>query len=418
MTTPVDLTKHANQFDEIEVEERTPIIDLNAINPLSELRDEWQNVSNNQTEYNLNTSANTNDTAYLETVERGQYTPGYQAQIGQGVRIPEKPTGDSKMRWGYYTVDANGDPVNGYYYGVDSTGLFVGKARGGDIKKVYQDSWNRDQLDGTGGGSGGPNPSELVLDLSDGHVFQIEFVYYGYGGIEMQILFDSEDTNAQAVSELVTAHVFQPEAETSIKNTNLPLRQEIVSGGTNNDALDLYTSGRQFSIIGKESTNSRRNGHYRETMAGIDDTKWYAAMSFNIKDGTDIGAIDFGHVIANTVSFTSNPDSTGYRWAVRRGTTPDNPIWENPSSAEDKQDETALKVDVNSADVQDESGNLTGVSIDSGTLAAGEKNKITPNSQGAVGQLNNGEVVTLLFKAVPGGIGDIQDIHFKLDESW
>lgn len=418
-TAPADLERYANQFDELQVEERTSVIELNANSPLSNLREDWQNTTSNQSEHQLSTAANTNDTAYLETVERGNYTAGYQVQTGVGVRVPTEPTGDSEMRWGYYTVDTNGDPLNGFYFGVDADGIFVAKARDGAVEKVRQDSWNRDQLDGTGGGGSGPNPSERTLDLGDGHVFQVEFVYYGYGGIQMQILMDGDlSPDATTASSLVTAHVFQPSGETSIENPNLPLRQEIESGGTANDALDLYVGGRQVSIIGAKGTSGRITGHYRASLSAVDDTKWYAAISFRIKDGTDIGSIDFRHLLIEMQGFSSNPDATAYRWQIRRGTTPDAPTWENPSSAEDNQDETGLKVDVSSADVQDGSGNLTGVNVDSGTLAGGEKNKVTPNTEDIPGQLAGDEVATLLFKAVPGSSGTISDIYFKVRELW
>lgn len=208
--TPANLDKYANQFDEIEVEERTPIIDLLAINPLSELREEWQNTTTMPTEHKISTSANTNDTGYLETEERGQYTSGFQVQSGTGIRLPTAPTGDSIVRWGYYDVDGSGNPQNGFYFGVDSTGIFVARANAGSVEKVYQDSWNRDRLNGDDGSSG-PNPSGLTLDLADGQVFQIEFVYYGYGSIEMQVLVDQTASDQDSNSEIVTVHTFQPD---------------------------------------------------------------------------------------------------------------------------------------------------------------------------------------------------------------
>lgn len=414
---PADLSAYANQFDELRTEERTPIIDINAINPLSDLRDRWKNVTNTETEYHLSTSANTNDLAELRTEERGQYTAGYQVQAGVGVRIPSTPTGDTEMRWGYFETDSNDDPLNGYYFGVDSTGIFVAKVRGGNETKIYQGEWNRDNLNGSEG-TDGPNPSGLTLDLSDGQVFQVEFVYYGYGGIEMQVLMDSAESDSDSASEMVTVHVFQPSGETSIKNTNLPIQQQIASGGSSNDALDLFVGGRQFSIIGKDTTNSRRTWHYRQSLSSVDDTKWYAAISFAIKDSTDIGSIDFSHIIGEIIGFEANPDSTGYKWQIRRGVSLDNPTWENPESAEDKQDETGLKVDTSVADVQDGNGDLTGVHLDGGLLTAGEKNKINVDTEKAVGQVSNSQVVTLLFKALPTQSGTVSDILFKLAENW
>lgn len=81
---------YANQFDDIEVQQRTPIIDLNAINPLSELRENWQNTTSEASEHNLSTAASTDEIAYLETEAHGQYTAGYEAQVGIGVVLSHK----------------------------------------------------------------------------------------------------------------------------------------------------------------------------------------------------------------------------------------------------------------------------------------------------------------------------------------
>ena len=43
--TQLAFDRHSTQFDEIEVAERSQIIDLNAINPLSQLREDWSNAS-------------------------------------------------------------------------------------------------------------------------------------------------------------------------------------------------------------------------------------------------------------------------------------------------------------------------------------------------------------------------------------
>jgi len=111
------LSKYSTHFDELSTEDHDLIIDLNAINPLSELRDEWQNATNTPSEHHLSTSANTDDLAYVKTEERGQYTAGF---------------------WGYFQKDPDtGEITNGFYFGADSTGVFVARADGGTIEKVY-----------------------------------------------------------------------------------------------------------------------------------------------------------------------------------------------------------------------------------------------------------------------------------------
>lgn len=410
---PADLSKYANQFDELRVEERTPVIDLNAINPLSNLRDGWQNASNTATEHKLSTTADTNDLAYLETDERGQYTSGYEVQCGVGIRVPAHPTGDSTVRWGYYESDSNDDPLNGFYFGVDSTGVFVAKVRGGSEDKVYQDSWNTDRLNGDGGATG-PNPSNRTLDLSNGVVTQVEFVYYGYGAVKMQMLLDEGGTE-----EKVTVHTFNVQGKTSIENTNLPLRQEVASGGTSNDALDVFVGGRQFSIIGKRTSNKRVRRVAIDSLS-IDDTKWHHAVSIKLKDGSGgaDGSIDFRHVLSEVFKFTVDVSAERVQWMMRRNTTPDNPSW-NQSPPEIDDDEVAVKYDVNSDDVLDGSGNLTGDFINGDRLASGKKNEPDIRIGTADSRITDGSVFTLLFRVIPASTtSTLNDIVFKWDEDW
>lgn len=399
--------EYSTQFDDLKVQERNPIVDLNAINPLSELREEWQNVTTDATEHNLSTSASTDEIAYLETGSRGQYTAGYEAQAGIGVRIPTNPSKDEVIRWGYYTTDANQDPVDGWYFGVDKDGLFVCEVSNGTKDIVRQQSWSVDVADGDGDAD--ENPSGFDISLSKGNIFQIEFVYYGYGPVNMEILTDDGK---------VRLHQFTHDGTTSVTNTNLPLNAQIDNGSTNSDALDFYVGGRQFSIIGQESTNNRRAGHYLDSISGIDDTKWYAAISFKLKDGTDIGSIDFSHVLCDVINFETDTDNSAYRWQLRRGTTPDNPTWETPTTHVDKQDETAVKVDTNSADVLDGNGDLTGVVVDAGTLSSGGNNKAEIQKADTSGQLSGNDVMTLQFQAVPGSSGTITETFLSWGESW
>jgi hypothetical protein len=278
------LEPYATQFDDIKVEERKPIIDLNAINPVSELRSSAQNVTSDQTEHKLSTAANTNETAYLETKQRGQYTAGYEAQAGIGVRTDSDISNNEVRRWGYYTTDSNGDPLDGWYIGEDS--------------------------------------------------------------------------------------------------------------------------------------NGRRAGHYRDSLSGVDDTQWYPVVSVQIKDGTDIGSIDFSHIIGGVIDFQADTDNTGYRWQVRRGTTPNSPTWETPSTHEDKQDETAMKVDVSSTNIQDGSSNTTGIFVDGGTLSAGGNNPIDIQQEDASGEIVGSEIITVVVQAIPGGSGTITESFVSWEERW
>ena len=402
------LQPYATQFDDIKVQERNPIVDLNAINPLSELRESWQNATSDETEHRLQTTADTDDIAYLTTNERGQYTAGYEAQAGMGVRVPNSPTGDSIIRWGYFTTeDGTQQPKNGWFFGEDSDGVFVAEVRAGDIEKVYQEDWNIDIADGSGDAE--VNPSGFGFRRDKGNIFQVEFVYYGYGPTKMQILTDDFGK--------VNLHKFRHSGQTSVTNTNLPLQAQIDSVSANSDDLDLYVGGRQFSIIGQRTTSARRAGHYVDSYSGIDDTQWYPIMSVQLKDGTDIGSIDFRHVLADILSFETDTDNSSYRWQVRRGAVLDQTTWQTPSSHEDKPDETAMKVDTSATTIDQGSG-ATGVVVDGGTLSSGGNNETNIQGNDPSGQIAGTQVVTLVVRATPGGSGTISETYFNWQERW
>lgn len=397
---------YSTQFDDLQINERVNDIDLNAINPLSNLREVYQNTTTTPTEHKLSTAANVDEVAYISTKKRGQYTAGFQAQAGIGVRIPSNPQNDEVMRWGYFNENGNDNPVNGWYFGVDSNGIFVAETRDKSERKVYQENWNVNTCDGTKDAE--TNPSGFNLRLNKGNIFQIKFVYYGYGPAKMQILTDQGK---------ITVHEFYHDQSTSVENTNLPIAASIVTNGTNSDALDLYVGGRNFSVIGDKSTSERRAGYYRDSLS-VDDTKWYPVISIQVKDGTDIGSYNYSHVIGFLEQFSVNTDATGYRWQVRRGTTPDNPVWETPTTHTDTINETAMKVDTTSTSITDGNGNLTGVFVDGGTLTSGTKNDVTIEEENPSSEITRDSIVTIAVRTVPNSSGTLNSLFTRWIESW
>ena len=400
--------EYSSQFDDVTTVRRDPVIDLNSINPLSKIRETWQNAETEASEHKLTTTAGTNEIAELQTIKKGQYVPGYEAECGMGIRVPSAPERDEEIRWGYYETDTNDEPLNGWYFGVDSDGVFVCETRDGVEDRVYQSDWNVDAADGDGEAT--DNPSEWDIDLSKGNIFQVEFVYYGYGPVKMELLTDDG---------LITLHEFTHDGTTSIKNTNLPITVQVDNNSTDSDAIEAYVGGRQFSVFGPETTNERRAGHYRATLSGVDDTQLYPVMSATIKDGDDFGPVDFEHIIASIVRFEADTDSALYRWQLRVGTQPNDPVWEIPSSHTDTPDETAVKVDVNSTDIQDGSGNETGTFVDGGTLSADSVNNVDVQQKDTSGVIVGGETVTLAVTAVSGvSGGEISESFLVWKERW
>ncbi|WP_430788530.1 hypothetical protein VBD025_01215 [Virgibacillus flavescens] len=230
----------SSQFNELRVAQRTPVIELKSVYGLSDLRDIVETagsgtVTNTTVEYQLSVTTGANDSATLDSAERGRYMPGFAGQAGIGVRIPEPAATDQVFRWGLF------DDENGAYYGQNVTdGIFVAIRRSGSDLIIPQASWNVDSLDGTG-------PSGLSLDLSLGNIFQINFTWYGYGVVEFNIVLQNPANLAQ---EVFTVHRYRPSNETSFADPNLPLRAQIVNSGLT-AAKNIFVGGRQYSIIGK-----------------------------------------------------------------------------------------------------------------------------------------------------------------------
>jgi len=85
----------------------------------------------------------------------------------------------------------------------------------------------------------------------------------------------------------------------------------------------------------------------------------------------------------------------------------------------DEPDETAVKVDVNSTDIQNASGNATGVFVDGGTLSPDSPNNIDVQQQNTSGTIVGGETITLAVRAESGvSTGEISDTFLVWQERW
>ena len=258
-------------FGEFLVVQRTPIIELNSSYGTSALRDIETatgsgSITTSNAEIIVSTGATATSTAKLETSEVGRYIPGYAAEIGVGIRIPTDPTGNQVFTWGGLSSGGN----DGLYFGKDATGFFVARLRSGSETKVYQSSWNKDILDGTG-------DSTFNINNADGHIYQINFTWYGYGSIEFGVV-----GTVNGIQRFIPCHVFSDFNETSIVSPNLRVFAEADNGGDASDAT-LYVAGRQYSIIGQYVPKFRFTGDWR---AGVTTgTTEEPIVSFRRKTG-------------------------------------------------------------------------------------------------------------------------------------
>lgn len=224
-------------FNEQYFVQKKAIFSLNSAWGISRLRNDIVTtgsgaVSENNGEIVVSTGTTASSSVKLQSIERGQYIAGAEAEVGVGIRIPTLPTGSQNAMWGYF------DDENGFGFGVDSTDFYTFIRRNGTTTKTYREDWNIDPLDGTG-------ESELNNALQI-IVWQIDFTWYGYGKISY--IANVANTNEQQRFQL---HSFIPSDQNSIVDPNQPITVVVENGETTSD-FSIRVGGRQFSIASQE----------------------------------------------------------------------------------------------------------------------------------------------------------------------
>ena len=215
-------------FGEHLTVKRTSVLNLKPSWGTSRLRDAVTgNVDLVDGETRLRTGG-AGEEASVRTLRRGQYHAGTTAEAGMGIRIPVAPTGDEVARWGYL------DATNGLGWGVDAAGPFVFRRRAGVDEITRRADWT----------FGPPD-----FDLADGHIFQIDFTWYGYG----DALFLAYPQASGGARRQVPCHLMTFGGEATLIDPNQPLTAQVEGG----DGFTLLLGGRQFSVRGEYSPQTR-----------------------------------------------------------------------------------------------------------------------------------------------------------------
>jgi len=282
-------------FGDINTIERRTLIDVSSSFGTSTLRDEIDSTGSgtiaedpaDSGEIILSTGATAESSIDLRTSAYGRYTPGYSAQAGIGIRMPELFT-EGEARWGYFgNPDDNGA---GFYFGYDTTEqeIFVARIYNGtEQERVYESDWNGVDID---------DILDKDYDPRDGYIYQIDFSWYGYGIINFKIVGQTIDTISGRTprQETVNVHSMIVNGQTSIPDPNEPIRVE-VDNGTNGDDNRLAIGGRQFSVFGERSSERRITSDTRFN-APFSSNTWTHIMSWQRRDDAiDANArLDFG----------------------------------------------------------------------------------------------------------------------------
>jgi len=391
-----------SDFNEFAVSERTNVINLSSTYPLSQTRDIWQNVNDMPSEKQLYLNEGSDEISFVRSSERARHIPEYEAEVGVGVRIFDTDVEDGvAMRWGYFENDEDGfeDIGSAFYFGIDSDGIFVAEDTGDEFTptRVYQENWNGDTLSGEGGPD---NPSELELDLSHGVISQIGFIYYGYGPVRMRFwVYDQERRSY----EKVVAHTFSFPRRTSLEEVNLPLRAEIVANQPATKDYELNIGGRQFSIVGQYTPQTRLRSHARANGVSLSDTSWTTVISFRPKN-------NFENITARLQSVVAFTDDDA-RFMVRKGTNliSSGASYSSPSNTEPS--ETAMEVTTDSADPN------AGVKIAEGFMAGGQGGRQTITADNVNVAIGDREEVAFFVRNIEGS-GSSKASIIRWEEEW
>jgi hypothetical protein len=260
------LNRSITPFNEIRVAQRFPQLALNAGIPLSNRRD-FIDVDDGTVEavngmYRIR--ANVGGRAGLYSRQRGQYVSGGEVEGGIGLVFPTLPTGDAQIQWGF--EDYFGD--NALRFNYKSDGLYIELVSSGELKlSINQDDWNVDRLDGTG-------PSKYELDVTNGHAYQLPFVYYGFGDITFQVMVELEGKQ-----RVVDVHRVRRKGVISIAQPNLPLFIKCIADDVQ---LDAFLGGRQISSTMRSMEVARTVGAVRINQSV--STTFVPLISFEHKD--------------------------------------------------------------------------------------------------------------------------------------
>lgn len=388
LTVPASVRRLADMstpFGEMAVSQRTPIIQINGSYDTSMLRDVMKttgtaSIESVDSEFELKTQT-TGEKATMLSASRGRYTPGYAGECGVGIRVPEVPEGDSIIRAGYFDTVPGGQAINDgavFEKRADSNSIAIYK-KGELITRVREKDWNL-------------APDEEV-DLADGWILQILFVYYGYGPIWFRLLSPTRERVIDLHKELTFGRP-------SLANSNLQVGCQIEN--EQDSELVAYLSGRQFAVLGNPIFKIRKVSHLRQNI-NVPTTNYVPVMSFRRKSGRRAVPIQIKELEAIT-----NNDIV-IQWRV--GADINDTEWITPNNHDS--DEVALEVNVD-ADTVDMN---IGVKVDEDLIIGGtgpQPRQFTEDETAS--DIPDESVVTMCAKSIDGSAATLTAIGKMVEE--
>lgn len=334
-------------------------------------------VSFSKGRFVLETAASGTSTQALETGAIGEYAAGLVAGVGLEVRKDTDPTGFAE--WGY-----GGDAFNNEFrWRLRADGSYVfERETGGTVTDIPRDKWgeNTDResvTDEAGNATGivtgfdkldGEGPSQADISTPVLGLFGVDFVLYGGGGFAPWFV----DLTAERQVEKIYPFVFHPTDENVLEQFNQPVFARLDNDGTSTvDSIEV--TERQFTRFGTNEGPERATQHcfdLAKTAAG--PTCLVGLRRGKAGGGTRVD-------ILNTLLA---PDSNTHIYYLVAPTVTANggdANWNLPNKdfAGNSPAPSETQLEVNEALEVDAT---TGVALDGGFVAGGNKNKVSAES--------------------------------------
>lgn len=278
----------------------------------------------------LRTGSNASGTASIQTVEVLEYVPGSMLRGGLDFRGPDPGdlSGGQTYRGGVFSPD------NGFSVGADTTGKFIMVEDAGVARKIYQDNWNGDVVDGSGNLD---NPSGNKLNFSDGLILNILYNWYGHGDVFFYALVS--DTRAEK-RENVLLHRERFTGSTNVEDPNLPVTLKADNGGTG-DTMDVYLGGRQASRLSGQIDDEQRptNEFVSDFAITASENTWVPLMACRKKETFPTGSGRINSVRVSSERLAMDVSGGPAQFRVTRSDTTDATFsdptnWEGESAVE------------------------------------------------------------------------------------
>ena len=381
----------ATGYGDFTVVDRDNRISISSDAPLTEQRDTFTaGVTRLASESVIRIRANAG-TETLETVDQLTYSPGYVGEIGIAIQIPEAPTGDQVVRWGYF-----GDN-DGIRWGWDATSVFIQDIRNGTPgAKIRPADWN-----GVGRSETVDDVARRVVEsLQSGVITRQQLQLYNYGVVGHELIRPGDDGELKPDA----IHRFNAGDQTTLSRQNNPIRVEVDNPAS--EDFDVFVSDRQATIRGEFTATDRPNAEFR-TDVSLSGTTWVPLISLRIKP-------DFDQIPVSLLQFSALQDDPSIvQFRTDAGSTTD-ADYQPPRNADPA--ETAIEVDLDpTADVSDGYKRFQ-------RLLPGGGQGSTSQPLGDLPEVDLGlkrdQPVTIFTRRTTGTGGNIEAFNVQWQEGW